>query len=265
MAKVECPQCGKVVDSAEGYCVYCGYTFDDGQIKSPFASAYNQAQANGQFEETSGGSPVIRVDSSSYYDSVPMSSSRGGGSGELMFGIGLSRILAIFFAAMVIIAMMIPFVSVRIVIPKTALPSGYNTAALVRTASEKNFKYDDNGKEITIGRSVSLITSPNYFLYLMIGACVTGIIFAVKGKPAVYLICGIGGGLLGFFNYTMNFSSIDAVTKSTYFAKLEAAMAKTGITMVIDKGAGAYLLLFGCVGMIVAAIIFLNNHAAYDE
>ena len=265
MAKVVCPQCGKDVDSAEGYCVFCGYTFDDGQLKSPFASAYNQAQADSQFEETSGGSPVIRVDSSSYYDSVPLSSSRGSSGGELMFGIGLSRILAIFFAVMVIVAMIIPFVSVKIVIPKTALPSGFNTATLVRTVNEKNFKYNDDGKDITIGRSVSLIASPNYYLYLMAGACVTGIIFAIKGKPAVYLICGIGGGILGFFNYLMNFSSIDAITKSTYFAKLETAMAKTGITMAIDKGAGAYLLLFGCVGMIVAAIIFLNNHAAYDE
>ncbi|MBR3081359.1 MAG: zinc ribbon domain-containing protein [Clostridiales bacterium] len=263
MAMVVCPQCGKEVDSSEGYCVYCGYTFDDGELKSPFASAYNQAQADAQFEETSGGSPVIRFDSNSYADTVPMSSGRS--SGDLMFGIGLSRILAIFFAALVIIAMIIPFVSVRIVIPKTALPSGFNTSTLVRAANDRNFKYNDDGKDITIGRSVSLITSPNYFLYLMAGACVTGIIFAIKGKPAVYLVCGIGGGLLGFFNYTMNFSSIDAITKSTYFAKLETAMAKTGITMAIDKGAGAYLLLFGCIGMIVAAIIFLNNHAAYDE
>jgi len=263
MAKVVCPQCGKEVDPAEGYCVFCGYTFDDGQVKSPFASAYNQAQADGQFEEMSGGSPVIRYDSG-YADTMPLSSSRGGNS-NLMFGIGMSRILAIFFAAMVILAVFLPFVSIKIVLPKSVIPAGAKTTTLMRSAQEKNFDYNDDGKNITISRSVSLIASANYYLYLIIGACVTGIIFAIKGKPAVYLICGIGGALLSFFNYTMNFSSIDAVTKSNYFTKLMTAMEKTGITMVIEKGAGAYVLLIGAVGMIVAAIIFLNNHAAYDD
>ena len=262
MAQVVCPQCGKEVDSADGYCVYCGYTFDDGQLKSPFASAYNQAQADGQFEETSGGSPVIRFDGSGM-DTMPLSSGRGGS--DLMFGIGFSRILAILFAAMVILSMLLPFVSVQIIIPKSTIPAGANTATLVKTAADKQFKYNDDGKNITISRSSSLITSANYYVLLMIGACVTGIIFAIKGKPAVYLICGIGGALLGFFNYIVNFSTIDAVTKSSYFTKMLKALTQYGVTFAVNKGAGAYLMLIGGVGMIVAAIIFVYNHAAYDD
>ena len=263
MARAVCPQCGKEVDPSEGYCVYCGYTFDDGQVKSPFASAYNQAQASGDFEETSGGAPVLRFDGSSM-GTMPLPSSGRGGS-DLMFGIGMSRILAILFAAMVLVAIMLPFVSVRIVVPKSLIPAGAKTTSLMRSAEEKKFTYKDDGKDITIGKSVSLISSPNYFLYLIIGACVTGIIFAIKGKPAVYLVCGIGGALLSLFNYLMNFSSIEAVTKSTYFTKVVSAAGKQGIIFTVDKGAGAYLLLFGAVGMIVAAVIFLSNHAAYDD
>lgn len=263
MARAICPQCGKEVDPSEGYCVYCGYTFDDGQVKSPFASAYNQGQAAGDFEETSGGAPVLRFDGSSM-GTMPISSGRESSS-ELMFGIGFSRILAIFFAVLVLVSLMLPFVSVKIIIPKKLLPAGPKTTAFMRSVQEKDFKYKDDGKDITISNSVSLISSRTYFLYLIIGACVTGIIFAIKGKPAVYLVCGIGGALLALFNYMMNFSSIDAITKSTYFSKLVSAAGKQGIIFTVDKGAGAILMLIGAVGMIVAAVIFLNNHAAYDD
>lgn len=263
MAKVVCPGCGKEVDPSEGFCVYCGYTFDDGQTKSPFASAYNQAQAAGDFEETSGGAPVLRYDGSGM-GTMPLSSGRGGSS-ELMFGIGMCRILAIFFAALVILAMLLPFVSVRIVIPRSSIPAGANTSVLVKSASDNHFKYKDDGDKITISRSVSLIASLNRYVLLMIGACVTGIVFAIKGKPAVYLVCGIGGALLGVFNYMINFASIDAVMKSSMFTRLGASMQKTGITFNVDKGAGAYLILVGAIGMIVAAIFFVNNHAAYDD
>lgn len=265
MAKVACPQCGKDVDSSEGYCVYCGYTFDDGQLKSPFASAYNQAQADGQFDETSGGSPVIRFDSNSYADSVPMSSSRGSSGGELMFGIGLSRILALFFAGLVILSMLVPFVTARISINKSMIPQGTNTQTLVKAAANRNFNYNDDGTYITMSRSVSLIQSPNYFLYLMAACCVAGIVFAIKGKPAGYLLCSIGGALLGVFNYLINFSSIDAVLKSNSYSKLASKMGQYGISLTVDKGAGSVLLLIGAIGMIVAAVIFINNHAAYDE
>ena len=86
MAQVKCPDCGKVVNPEEGYCMYCGYTFDDGQIKSPFASsAFTQGTSSVSDEssvgvsqpayqeqgETSGGSPVIRFDAGSYSDSMP--------------------------------------------------------------------------------------------------------------------------------------------------------------------------------------------------
>lgn len=262
MAKVACPQCGKEVDPSEGYCVYCGYTFDDGQLKSPFAAAYNQGQAAGQFEETSGGSPVIRFDSNSM-EAIPLSSGRGGS--DLMFGIGFSRILAIFFAAMVILSMLLPFVTIQIIMPKSTIPAGANTATLVKAAQEKDFKYKDDGKNITISRSASLISSANHYLLLMIAACVTGIIFAIKGKPAVYLICGIGGALLGLFNYIMNFSTLEAVTKSSYFTKMIKTLSQYGVTFAVTKGAGAYLMLIGALGMIVAAVIFLSNHAAYDD
>ncbi|MCR4776791.1 MAG: hypothetical protein K5869_10495 [Saccharofermentans sp.] len=262
MAKVVCPDCGKEVDPSEGFCVYCGYTFDDGQTKSPFASAYNQNQGAEQFEETSGGAPVLRFDGSSV-NTMPLSSSRGGS--ELMFGIGMCRILAIFFAALVIVSMLLPFVSMRIVIPKSSIPAGADASTLVRSAAEKDFKYKDDGKQITISRNVSLISMVNRYVILMIGACVAGIVFAIKGKPAVYLICGIGGALLGLFNYFINFSSIDVITKSALFARLYKAMEKTGITFNIDKGAGAYLLIIAAVGMIVSAIFFVYNHAAYDD
>ncbi len=262
MAHAICPQCGKEVDTSEGYCIYCGYTFDDGQLKSPFAAAANaQYQAGEQFEETSGGSPVIRFEGGNY-DAMPLPSGRS--SGDLMFGIGFSRILAIFFAGLVLLAMLVPFVTVKIIVPKSSIPKGADTTTLVRAAADKKFDYKDDGKNITISKSASLIGSPNYYLYLMIGACIVGIVFAVKGKPAVYLLCGVGGAILGVFNYIMNFSSIDAVTKSTTFTKLSKAMAQTGIVFNVDKGAGAYLLIIGCIGMIVAAIIFLNNHEAYD-
>lgn len=262
MAKVVCPDCGKEVDPSEGFCVFCGYTFDDGQAKSPFAAAANAQMQSGGFEETSSGSPVIRFDSSNM-DYVPASSMKG--SSELMFGIGLCRILAIFFAAVVILAMVVPFVTVRIAFPKSSIPAGADMTSLVRTANQRDFDYKDDGTKITISKSASLITSPNHYMILMIAACITGIVFAVRGKPAGYLVCGIGGGLLGLVNYLLNFASIDAVMRGTNFARLSKAMSKIGMTFNVDKGVGAYLLLIGGVGMIVSAIIFLNNHAAYDN
>ena len=263
MAQVLCPQCGKQVDSSEGYCVYCGYTFDDGQQKSPFASAYNQAQAEGGFEETSGGAPVLRFDGGMDYSSMPVSSGRG--SGELMFGIGMCRILAILFAAIVIVSMMIPFVTARVSISKDMLPKTFDASILVRTAADKEFKYKEDDKYISLSKSASLIQSPNRFTLMTLAACIVGIIFAVKGKPAVYLVCGIAGSVLAALNYVLNFSSIEAVTKSSYFTKAVAAAGKSGITLTVDKGAGAILMLIGAVGMIVIAIAFVNNHAAYDD
>ena len=263
MAQVKCPDCGKVVNPADGYCMYCGFTFDDGQIKSPFASGGIQQGGEQNFEETSSGSPVIRFDSNSYADMMPMSSSRGS---DLMFGgIGLCRILAIFFAALVIISMLIPFVTARVMVDKSKLPANTDTSALVKMAAERDMNYKDDGMYITISKSVSLIQSPNHYLFLMIAACVVGIVFAVKGKPAVYLVCGVGGALLAVFNYIMNFSSIDAILKSNAYTKIAKAGSQYGISLAVDKGAGAALMLIGAIGMIVAAIIFLNNHAAYDD
>lgn len=274
MAQVKCPQCEKVVNPEEGYCMYCGYTFDDGQLKSPFAApgAASQAFAAGtgsqdfsdtDTEETSGGAPVLRFDSGSMGSMSLPSSSRG--SSELMFGIGLCRILAIFFAVVVIISMVIPFVTARITINKSMLPKNTDTRSLVRAANERDFDYKDDGTYITIKKSASLIQAPNYYLYLMIGACVVGIVFAIKGQPAVYLVCGIAGAILSALNYVLNFSSIDAVMKSNAYSKLAKAGSQYGITLSVDKGAGAVLLLIGGIGMIVAAILFLNHHDAYDD
>ena len=274
MAQVKCPQCGKVVDPSEGYCMYCGYTFDDGEIKSPFASAgaASQAFAAGTgstdysepvSEETSGGAPVLRFDAGSY-DSMPLPSA-GRSSSDLMFGIGMCRILSIFFALLVILAMVIPFVTSRITINKSMLTKNTDTTALVRAANEKDFDYKDDGTYISISRSVSLIQAPSRYLYLMIAACIAGIVFAVRGQPAGYLVCGIAGAVLAGFNYVMNFSSIDAVMKSSAYTRLAKAGGQYGITLSVDKGAGAVLMLIGGIGMIVAAIIFLNNHEAYDK
>ena len=257
MAQVKCPQCGKVVDPSDGYCMYCGFTFDDGEIKSPFASAPVS-------DETSGGAPVLRFDAGSY-DSMPLPST-GRGSSELMFGgIGFCRILAIFFAVLVIVSMIVPFVTARITINKAMLPKNTDTSALVRMAAQKDFDYKDDGTYITISKSASLIQGYNYYLYLMIASCIVGIIFAIKGKPAVYLVCGIAGAVLSAFNYIMNFSSIDAIMKSSAYTKLLSQGGKYGITLSVDKGIGAVLLLIGGIGMIVAAILFLNNHEAYDD
>ena len=154
MAQVKCPQCGKVVDPSEGYWMYCGFTFDDGEIKSPFASAgaASQAFAAGTgstdysepvSEETSGGAPVLRFDAGSY-DSMPLPST-GRSSSDLMFGIGMCRILAIFFAVLVVISMVIPFVTARVTINKSMLPKNTDTSALVRAASEKDLDYKDDG------------------------------------------------------------------------------------------------------------------------
>ena len=321
MAQVKCPDCGKVVDPAEGYCMYCGYIFDGSEevqtktfapaynpvigarkadpepvvaqpaetqpvetpsaatpspfAKSPFAqNTGTQADFGGNtFEDPisdepagSNASPVIRFDSNSYAD-MPAYSYGGGSSGsDLMFGgIGFSRLLALFFAGVVIISMLIPFVTARVSINKSMIPQGTNTQSLVKMAADRNMDYKDDGTYITISKSVSLIQSPNYYLYLMAAACIVGIVFAIKGKPAVYLVCGIGGALLAFFNYIMNFSSIDAVMKSNAYTKLAKAGSQYGISIGVDKGAGAILMLIGAVGMIVAAIIFLNNHSAYDS
>ena len=70
---------------------------------------------------------------------------------------------------------------------------------------------------------------------------------------------------MGVFNYLINFSSIDAVLKSNSYSKLASKMGQYGISLTVDKGAGSVLLLIGAIGMIVAAVIFINNHAAYDE
>ncbi|MBO4681032.1 MAG: zinc ribbon domain-containing protein [Clostridiales bacterium] len=332
MAQVKCPDCGKVVNPEEGFCMYCGYNFDGSeevQTKT-FAPAYNPVigarktvpepaaaqAAETQHVETqsvetlpvetqtaatpspfakspfaqntdaqagfggdsfddlssdepagSNGSPVIRFDSNSYADSMPAYAYSGSsGKGDLMFGgIGMCRILAIFFAGLVIIAMLLPFVTARVEINKTMIPANTDTSSLVRMAAEKKMDYKDDGMYISISKSASLIQSPNYYLYLMIGACVVGIVFAVKGKPAVYLVCGIGGALLAAFNYIMNFSSIDAIMKSNAYTKLMKAGSQYGISIYVDKGPGAVLMLIGGIGMIVAAIIFVNNHAAYDD
>ena len=321
MAQVKCPDCGKVVDPAEGYCMYCGYIFDGSEevqtktfapaynpvigarkadpepvvaqpaetqpvetpsaatpspfAKSPFAqNTGTQSDFGGNtFEDPisdepagSNASPVIRFDSNSYADMPAYSYGGGSSSSDLMFGgIGFSRLLALFFAGIVIISMLIPFVTARVTVNKTMLPANTDTSSLVKMASERKMNYKDDGTYITISKSVSLIQSPNYYLYLMAAACITGIVFAIKGKPAVYLVCGIGGALLAVFNYVMNFSSIDAVMKSNAYTKLAKAGSQYGISIGVDKGAGAILMLIGAIGMIVAAIIFLNNHAAYDS
>ena len=332
MAQIKCPGCGKVVNPAEGYCMYCGYTFDGSEeVQSKqFAPAYNpvigarktvpdpeaaqpaetqpvetqpvetqsveiqtaattspfaqspfaqntDAQAGAgvdSFEDmmsdepsSSSGSPVIRFDSNSYADSMPAYAYSGSsGKGDLMFGgIGLCRILAIFFAGLVIVSMLVPFVTARVNVNKLMLPANTDTSVLVRMAADRNMDYKDDGTYITISKSVSLIQAPNYYLYLMIAACVVGIVFAVKGKPAVYLVCGIGGAVLAAFNYFMNFSSIDVIMKSAAYTKIMKAGSQYGISLSVDKGAGAVMMLIGAIGMIVAAIIFVNNHSAYDD
>jgi hypothetical protein len=66
-------------------------------------------------------------------------------------------------------------------------------------------------------------------------------------------------------NYLLNFSSIEAVTKSSYFTKVVKAAGQSGITLSVNMDVGAALMLIGGIGMIVTAILFLNNHAAYDD
>ncbi|MBO4448981.1 MAG: hypothetical protein J5777_00170 [Clostridiales bacterium] len=248
--------------------------------QSPFAKssfAQNTDTQTGlddnSFEDTlsdepasSNGSPVIRFDSNSYAEMPAYSYGGGSSRSDLMFGgIGFSRLLAIFFAGLMIISMLLPFVTARVQINKMMIPANTDTSSLVRMAADRNMDYKDDGTFISISKSVSLIQSANYYLFLMIGACVVGIVFAVKGKPAVYLVCGIGGAILAAFNYVMNFSSIDAVMKSNAYTKIVKAGSQYGISLYVDKGPGAILLLISAIGMIVAAIIFVNNHNAYDS
>ena len=159
----------------------------------------------------------------------------------------------------------LPFVSANVVINKGMLPQTYDASAIVKMAGNKNFVYKEDASNITLSKSASLIGAPSRFLYLMIAACIVGIIFAVKGKPAVYLICGITGSVMAGLNYLLNFSSIEAVTKSSYFTKVVKAAGESGITLNVTMGVGGVLMLIGGVGMIVTAILFLNNHAAYDD
>ena len=190
----------------------------------------------------------------------------GSSGSDLMFGgIGFSRLLALFFAGVVIISMLIPFVTARVSINKSMIPQGTNTQSLVKMAADRNMDYKDDGTFINISKSVSLIQAPSRYLYLMIASCIAGIVFAVRGQPAGYLVCGIAGAVLSGFNYIMNFSSIDAVMKSSAYTRLAREGGQYGITISVDKGAGAVLMLIGGIGMIVAAIIFLNNHEAYDR
>lgn len=236
MSQVVCPQCGKEVDPSEGYCVYCGYTFDDGAMKSPFASSYNQSQADVQFEETSGGSPVIRFDASSMDAMDSYNTLKRGSSGELMFGIGMCRILAILFAVMTIISTFLPYVT-------------FTVSAATKAP---------------LSKSLSSISAGGFYLYLMIAACIVGIIFAIKGKPVVYLICGIASSVLALINYFIIDSSVDiAVGMTTNM--LKKAKVQSGINLTSVHGPGFYFMVVGAIGMIAVAIAFFMNHDAYDN
>lgn len=324
MAQVKCPDCGKVVNSEEGFCIYCGYNFDGSEARATtFAPSYNpvigsrkadpepevaqpdvaqpeetqpvetqsavtpspfaksafaqnsdtQAGFDGNsFKDTisdepesSNGSPVIRFDGSNMGYSVPMTSGSYSNRGELMWGIGFSRVLAIFFAGMVILSMFLPFVNATVVFPKSLFKTGDQITNMMQAADKNNFKFSEDELNYKFSRSASLMTGYNRWTYMMIAACVAAVVFAIRGKPAVYLVCGIGGAILAFFNYTINFSTLDAFTKSAMFSKAIKVLEQQGVVIQFTKGAGAILLLVGAVGMIVAAVIFVRNHEAYDD
>lgn len=233
MSQVVCPQCGKEVNPSEGYCVYCGYTFDDGTMKSPFASAYNAAQS-----ETSGGSPVIRFDADSMDSMQSYSSVKRGGNSELMFGIGMCRILAILFAVITIISTFLPYVT---------------------------FSASAGGKAPSSG-SVRAITAGGTYLYLMLAACVVGIIFAIKGKPVVYLLCSIGGAVLALINYFVIDSSVEyAIGLTNNMIKKYTEKQALSINFSSVHGAGFYFMVIGAIGMVIVAVFFFINHEAYDD
>lgn len=242
--------------------------------KSPFAQNTDTQAGfdDNSFEDTisdepagSNGSPVIRFDGSNADYSVPVMSSSYSNKGELMWGIGFSRLLAIFFAVMVLISMALPFVTATVVMPKSLFTSSSQISALMESANKNDFKFTEDSLNYSFSRSANLLAGYNRWTYMMIAACVAAIIFAIKGKPAVYLCCGIGGALLAFLNYTLNFSTLDAFTKSRMFSTAMKALEKQGVVIQFSKGAGAILLLIGAVGMIVAAVIFVRNHEAYDD
>lgn len=236
MSQVVCPQCGKEVDPSEGYCVYCGYTFDEGELKSPFASAYNRSQEDGQFEETSGGSPVIRFDAGSMDSMESYSTLKRGGSSELMFGIGMCRILAILFAVLTIISSFMPYVTFS-----------------ASTATKA-----------PVSKSLSLFSSGGYYLYLMIAACVVGIIFAIKGKPVIYLICSVAGAVLALINYFVMDSAVDIAVGMTNNV-IKRAKTQVDLTISTVHGAGFYFMVIGAIGMLIVAVLFFVNHEAYDD
>lgn len=236
MAQVTCPQCGKQVDPSEGYCMYCGYTFDDGNIKSPFAAAgaASATVSGSDEEETSTGSPVIRFDASNM-DSMPVSSF-GKSKPELMFGIGMCRILAILCAAIVIGSTFLPYIT-------------FTVSSVTKGSTS---------------RSLSLIEVHSTYLYLMIAACIVGIIFAIKGKPVVYLLCSIGAGILSIINYLVMDSAVDIALGMTS-KYIKKAMESSGMIFTKTHGAGFVLMIIGAIGMVIVAVMFFVNHEAYDD
>ncbi len=326
MAQVKCPDCGKVGNSDEGFCMFCGYNFDGSEApattfapsynpvigarkvdpepvaaqpevaepeetrpvetqsaatstpfaKSPFAQNTDTQTGfdDNSFEDSisdepagSNGSPVIRFDGNSMDYSVPMMSSSSS-SGELMFGIGFSRILAIFFALMVLISMALPFVSVTVAIPKSLVKSSDQITRMMNSADQNDLKFSEDSVNYNFSRSISLLTllrGYNRWVILMMAACIAGIIFAIRGKPAIYLACGLGGAVLAVLNYITYTSSYEIVSKNSYVAQAIKLLEKQGIVLQFSQGAGAIMLLIGAVGMIVAAVIFVRNHEAYDD
>ena len=99
----------------------------------------------------------------------------------------------------------------------------------------------------------------------MVAACVVGIVFAVRGKPAIYLACSVGAAALAVLNYIQYTSSLEMVTNNRMISQAIKLLEKQGIILSFSKGAGSVLLLIGAIGMIVAAAIFVRNHEAYYD
>ena len=330
MAQVRCPDCGKVVNSDEGFCNYCGYNFDGSEVQATtFAPAYNpvigarkaspepaalqseemqpeemqpeetqpvetqsaatqspfaaspfaqNTDPQGRFDEDpiedtvsdepagSSGSPYIRFDGSNMDYSIPMMSSSS--RGELMWGIGFSRLLAIFFAVVVLISLVLPFVTVSVAIPKSMVKSSSEISSMIEKADEADLRFSEDAVNYNFSKSISMITllrGFNRWVIMMVAACVVGIVFAVRGKPAIYLACSVGAAALAVLNYIQYTSSLEMVTNNRMISQAIKLLEKQGIIISFSKGAGSVLLLIGAIGMIVAAAIFVRNHEAYDD
>ena len=163
MAQVDCPQCGKKVDPSDGYCPYCGFTFEEEEQASPFAAAQagSQTGADQSSDDEPARSPVI----GGAYDTGITQRATGGTLSDkgLIFNIAY-----LIFAAISVILLFVPFA--------------------ILTDRDKT-RYTIMNSNIGIGVTI-------------VALAVLGFVFSfVKRKKIVIPLSGIGLGAYGLYSF----------------------------------------------------------------